>query len=106
MDMRSLVNFCDFFVIATATSDRQAKAVAEAVVDGLKQKGVDVEYKRNFKTSTGLHYSQENGAWIILDMGDVVCHIFEPQSREFYALEHLWQDALRNEYKPRGKKKL
>ena len=53
----------------------------------------------------GPQYSQENGAWVLLDMGDVVVHIFEPQAREFYALEHLWQDAAKIEYKTRSKKK-
>ena len=52
-----------------------------------------------------VQYQEENGAWILLDMGDVVAHIFEPQSREFYALEHLWQDAPKIEYKTRSKKK-
>jgi ribosome-associated protein len=105
LDMRGLVNFCDFFVIATATSDRQAKAVAQAIEEGLNKEGIEVNFSRGSRFSGGLQYSQENGAWIVLDMGDVVTHVFEPQAREFYALEHLWQDALKIEYKTRGKKK-
>ena len=105
LDMRGLVNFCDYFVIATGTSDRQARAIAEGIEDGLKEDGADVGFSRNLKALSGLQYSQENGAWVILDMGDVVAHIFEPQAREFYALEHLWQDAVKTEYKTRGKKK-
>jgi len=105
LDMRALVNFCDYFVIATGTSDRQARAIAEGIEDGLKEDGVDVGFSRSLKALSGLQYSQENGAWVILDMGDVVAHIFEPQAREFYALEHLWQDAVKTEYKTRGKKK-
>jgi ribosome-associated protein len=103
--MRELVNFCDFFVIATGTSDRQAKAIAEGIEEGLKKEGIDVNFSRSLKSLAGLQYSQENGAWVLLDMGDVVAHIFEPQAREFYALEHLWQDAAKIEYKARGKKK-
>ena len=105
LDMRGLVNFCDFFVIATATSDRQAKAIAEAIEEGLKKEGVESSFSRSFKSLGGLQHSQENGAWVLLDMGDVVAHIFESQAREFYALEHLWQDAVKIEYKTRGKKK-
>ena len=103
--MRNLVNFCDYFVIATATSDRQAKAIAEGIEEGLKNDDVDVNFSRSLKTFGGQQYSQENGAWVLLDMGDVVVHVFEPQAREFYALEHLWQDAAKIEYKPRSKKK-
>ena len=105
LDMRELVNFCDFFVIATGTSDRQARAIAEGIEEGLEKEDVEVSFGRNLKTLGGLQYSQENGAWVLLDMGDVVAHIFEPQAREFYALEHLWQDAVRIEYKARRKKK-
>jgi len=103
--MRGLVNFCDFFVIATGTSDRQARAIAEGIEEGLKNEEIEAALSRNLKTLGGLQYSQENGAWVLLDMGDVVAHIFEPQAREFYALEHLWQDAVKIEYKSRGKKK-
>ena len=103
--MRSLVNFCDYFVIATGTSERQAKAIAEGIEEGLTDEGVDVNFSHNLKSLGSLQYSQENGAWVLLDMGDVVAHIFEPQAREFYALEHLWQDAAKIEYKARGKKK-
>lgn len=104
LDMRELVNFCDFFVIATGTSDRQARAIAEGIEEGLSQEGDFVSHGLK-KGLDGLQYSQENGAWILLDMGDVVAHIFEPQAREFYALEHLWQDAAKIEFKTGSKKK-
>lgn len=103
LDMRALVNFCDYFVIATGTSDRQAKAIAEAIVEELKNEGNIITH--GLKALGGQQYSEENGTWILLDMGNVVTHIFEPQAREFYALEHLWQDAAKIEYKTRGKKK-
>ena len=104
LDMRELVNFCDYFVIATGTSDRQAKAIAEGIAEGLKKDGIEANFSRSLKALGVLQYSQDNGAWILLDMGDVVAHIFEPQAREFYALEQLWQDAAKIEYKTRGKK--
>ena len=105
LDMRALVNFCDYFVIATGTSDRQARAIAKGIEEGLEEEGLGINFSRGSKSLGGLQYSQENGAWVLLDMGDVVAHIFEPQAREFYALEHLWQDAAKIEYKTRGKKK-
>ena len=105
LDMRALVNFCDYFVIATATSDRQAKAIAEGIEEKLNVKGVEANFSHSLKALRGQQFSQENGVWVLLDMGDVVAHIFEPQAREFYGLEHLWQDAIKIEYKSRGKKK-
>ena len=103
--MRELVNFCDYFVIATGTSERQAKAIAEGIKEVLEEEGINTDFSRSLKTLGSLQYSQENGAWVLLDMGDVVAHVFEPQAREFYALEHLWQDAVKIEYKTRAKKK-
>ena len=94
LDMRRVVNFCDYFVIATGTSDRQVKAIAEGINEGLS--GLDLHV--NPKAS--------QGAWVLLDMGNVVAHVFEPNAREFYSLEHLWQAAPRVEYKPRSRKKV
>jgi len=101
--MRGLVNFCDYFIIATGTSDRQAKAIAEGIEEGLFKEGIEVNFSRSLKALKSLQFSQENGVWVLLDMGDVVAHIFDPQAREFYALEHLWQDAAKIEYKKRSK---
>jgi len=105
LDMRELVNFCDYFVIATGTSDRQAKAIAEGIEERLKERGVEAHFSHGLKALRGMQFSQENGTWVLLDMGDVVAHIFEPQAREFYGLEHLWQDAVKIAHKTRGKKK-
>ncbi len=89
MDMHKAANFCDYFVICTATSGRQAQAIAEGVEDGLAKIGVDLRHKQGLKSSN----------WILLDMGDVVVHIFEKEAREFYGLEYLWQDAPRLDWK-------
>ena len=59
--MRELVNFCDFFVIATGTSDRQARAIAEGIEEGLISEGLDVGSSRSLKALGGLQYSQEMG---------------------------------------------
>jgi ribosome-associated protein len=105
LDMRALVNFCDFFVIASGTSDRQVKAIAEGIEERLQEEGIAVHLRRSLKAIASVEYSQENGAWVILDMGDVVAHIFESRAREFYGLEHLWQDAPKIENKAGRKKK-
>ena len=101
--MRALVNFCDYFVIATGTSDRQVKAVAEGIEEGLDDLGVSVHLAKGLKGFSSPDVPE--GAWALLDMGDVVAHVFEPHSREFYSLEHLWQDAPRMEFKASRKKK-
>ena len=81
--MRKLVNFCDYFVLATGTSDRQVEAIVNGVEVGLAKLGLKISHKQGVKVSS----------WALLDLGDVVMHVFEGESREFYGLEHLWQDA-------------
>ncbi len=89
--MRKIVNFCDFFIIVSAAVDRQVRAIAEAVTVGLEEKGERL-----------LHSEGESSAkWILLDFGDSVVHIFERDTRSFYDLEHLWQDAPRVSFKTR-----
>ena len=107
LDMRGVANFCDFFVLCTATSSRHVKAVADGVDEGLHEFGIKVKFKQGLDTasrSRGFTFAAANapasepegtnGRWVLLDMGDVVVHIFEKDSREFYGLDHLWQEAV------------
>lgn len=80
-----MVNFCDYFVIASATSDRRTRAVAQGIEDGLFELGLKVCYRQGLT----------EGRWALLDTGDIVVHVFEAKLREFYGLEHLWQEAPR-----------
>lgn len=82
-----LTSFADAFVIATAGSDRQARAVADAVVDSAKSEGEAV---------LGIE-GYEDGRWILIDAGDVVVHVFIREAREQYDLDRLWGDAPRIE---------
>ena len=82
LDMRKLVNFCDFFVISSGTSVRHAQAVAEGIEEGLRQTGLKAKLSQRMGQS-----------WIVYDLGDVVVHVFETNVREFYNLEYLWRDA-------------
>ncbi len=104
LDMRGLVNFCDYFVLATGTSDRQVKAIAEGIQDGLTDIGLKAHVGRGVKGFQATDSAEGIGAWALVDMGDVVAHVFEPNAREFYGLEHLWQDAPTLTYKVRKKK--
>ena len=83
--MRKVANFCDYFVVCSGTSDRQIQAIADGIEEGLSQMGIRLPRK----------HASNNATWMVLDAGDVVIHIFEREAREFYGLEHLWQDAPR-----------
>ncbi len=83
LDMRDVVNFCDFFVIASGTSTRHAQSIAEGVIDGFKELGSRISRKEGLR----------EGVWVLVDVGSVVVHVFEKETREFYGLDHLWQDA-------------
>ena len=89
LDMRKVTNFCDFFVICSAPSGRRIKAIADGVIDSLAEKGIKIPRSA----------SKDDSSWIALDLGDVLVHIFDSDLREFYNLEHLWQDAPRLEHK-------
>lgn len=80
-----LTSFADAFVIATAGSDRQARAVADAVVESAKSAGTAVLGVEGY----------EDGRWILIDAGDVVVHVFVRDAREHYDLDRLWGDAPR-----------
>ena len=106
LDMRDLVNFCDYFVISTGTSDRHVKSIAEGIEDGVTKIGVSSHLAKQTKGFSALSSpGSVEGAWALLDMGDVVAHVFDPLAREFYGLEHLWQDAPKVEFKAPKRKK-
>jgi len=83
LDMRNQVNFCDYFVIVSGNSDRQVRAVAQHLQEEMNKAGTKL------KISSGMQKSN----WIVLDVGDVVTHIFHKDTRAFYNLEGLWQDS-------------
>jgi ribosome-associated protein len=82
MDLRGLTSMTDFFVVCSADSDIQVKAIADAVEDELEKKGI-----RAWHTEAG------STNWILLDYVDVVLHVFHKSLRQFYKLEKLWGDA-------------
>lgn len=83
LDLRGLSSVTDFFVIITADSERKAKAVADHIVDELKEDGERPTHVEGMDT---MH-------WILIDYFDVVVHVFHPDERKFYDLESLWSDA-------------
>jgi ribosome-associated protein len=88
LDMREVVNFCDYFIICSATSERHAASIADNVDKELIALGTKVRFKKGSKSSS----------WIVFDAGDIVVHIFHKDVREFYKLEYLWQEAEKVEW--------
>ena len=82
MDLRKLTSMTDFFVICSADSDIQVKAIAGAVQEGLEQKAL-----------APWHTEGGSANWVLLDYVDVVLHVFHKNTRSFYNLEKLWGDA-------------
>lgn len=89
LNLVKLAAFADFFVICSADSDTQVKAISDEVEKKLRDEGI--------KTSHREGYNSLN--WVLLDYFDVVVHIFKKESRNFYNLEKLWGDAVITEVK-------
>jgi ribosome-associated protein len=83
LDTGKVSTIADYFVIATADSERQAKAIIE-----------EIEKKMKALSKKPLGIDGESGSgWVLLDYGDVIVHIFDPGTRDFYDLEDLWSNA-------------
>jgi ribosome-associated protein len=76
---------CDYFVICEGNSKTQVEAIADSVEDQIKKKE---------KTKPWHSEGFGNAEWILLDYGNVVVHIFQPETRSFYQLEELWADGV------------
>ncbi|TKC04918.1 ribosome silencing factor [Pedobacter frigoris] len=91
LDLRELnSSVSDFFIICSANSATQVKAIADSVEEEI--------YKKT-KTNPWRKEGQEVADWIILDYFDIVVHIFKTEKREFYGIEDLWGDALATSYR-------
>jgi ribosome-associated protein len=86
LDVGDLLGITDAFVITSATNNRQMKAIADEVRLQVRESG--------FATPPRAE-GRDNSAWLLLDYGDFVVHIFSAEGRDHYALERLWADAVR-----------
>jgi len=84
MDLRDVTGIADYFVLCEGTTDIQIKAIANAVIDQVREHGSEKPWH-----SEGMDTLQ----WVLLDYVDVVVHVMTPDKREYYGLERLWGDA-------------
>ncbi len=96
LDLRKLTTFADYFIICSADSDTQVKAIADEIDDELRDEGIKYWHKEGYK---GLN-------WVLIDYVDVVVHVFKKDAREYYKLEKLWGDAPVEEVQDNGAKEM
>jgi ribosome-associated protein len=85
LDMRDLTPLYDYFVIVTGTSRRQIHTLAEEIDAALRSEG---DWRMGIE-------GYEASKWVVQDYGDILVHVFDPDTREYYNLEELWADAKR-----------
>jgi ribosome-associated protein len=90
LDLRGVVTFTDFFIIATGANKRQMQAVADEVVEQLKRRGTPAARVEGYQAAE----------WILVDYGDFIVHVFDEKARRFYDLEYLWREAKRLDVTP------
>jgi ribosome-associated protein len=83
MEVRDLIVITDFFVLASGTSDRQVRTVAQEIENALRARGMKPVRREG----------QREGRWVLLDFVDFVAHVFHQEERDYYGLERLWSDA-------------
>lgn len=83
LNMENISLLADYFLICNSNSDRQAQAIAREVQDKAQENGYEVKRVEGF----------DSARWILVDIGDIVVHIFHKDERAFYNLERLWGDA-------------
>jgi ribosome-associated protein len=83
LDLQGLSGIADYFFVCTATSAPHARTIVEAVEASLKGEGHPVRHREGIPES----------GWVLLDYGDLLVHVFLPETRAFYGLDRLWGDA-------------
>ena len=94
LDLRKICTFCDYFIICTGTSSTHIKAIADQINSKLKDFGFRPHSRQGYQESR----------WIVLDYANVLVHIFDQETRDFYALENLWSKGKKVNLKRLGEK--
>jgi ribosome-associated protein len=88
LDLRDIVSFTEFFIIASGANQRQVQAICDEI---------DEQLKKQLSTRPVRIEGYSGAEWVLMDYGDFIVHIFNKEAREFYDLERLWRDARRVE---------
>ena len=83
LDVRDVTSYADTFILATGNSDRHARSIADAIREAVAAHG---------EKPLGVE-GYDEGRWVLIDLGDVIVHVFRSDVREEYDLERLWSDA-------------
>ena len=89
LDLRGLTYFADYFVICSGSNTAQVGAIADQILQVLARHGVHASHVEGQAAST----------WVLMDYGDVVVHVFDEQTRIYYSLEKLWNEAPRVQHR-------
>jgi ribosome-associated protein len=92
LDLRKAAGFTDYFLICSGSNPRQIRAIADAVMERLREEGARPAHVEGY----------ERSEWVLLDYFDFIVHIFAPETRVFYGLERLWGSADRIEVPAAG----
>jgi ribosome-associated protein len=84
LDLRGVLGYTDYFLVCSGNTGRQAKAIHDGILEGLKHEHETLPRKVE---------GSAEGGWILMDYFDVIVHIFTPETREFYRLEQLWGEV-------------
>jgi ribosome-associated protein len=87
LGMRGVASFCDYFVICQGRSSLHVEAIRDRIAEKLREQGFRPNHVEGGR----------NPSWVVMDYGDVVVHVFDAPTREFYSLEALWAEAERVE---------
>lgn len=87
LDLRKTGAFTDYFVICTGGNPRQVHAIADAIEQALKARGVRPAHVEGY----------DRAEWVLVDYFDFIVHVFSPAARQFYGLERLWGNAVRTD---------
>jgi ribosome-associated protein len=83
MDLRKITSVTDFFIICTGSTEVQVKAISDSIIENCKRAGIVVYHVEG----------RESLRWVLIDLVEVVVHVFLPDVRAYYQLERLWGDA-------------
>ncbi|HLR03823.1 MAG TPA: ribosome silencing factor [Virgibacillus sp.] len=83
LDMKEVSFMADYFLICHGNNERQVQAIAKAIKDGVSAYDFEIQRMEGY----------EQGRWVLVDFGGIVCHVFHEEERQYYNLERLWGDA-------------